>query len=89
MNKNEYAIKNSEYYDLVKNRKNVILLGDSLGDARMADGIEHANHVLKIGFIYEKVEGNLPSYMNTFDIVLEDDQTMDIVRAIINQIKIT
>ncbi|XP_063923894.1 7-methylguanosine phosphate-specific 5'-nucleotidase [Zophobas morio] len=89
LNKNEYAIKNSEYYDIVKNRNNVILLGDSLGDARMADGIEHANHILKIGFIFEKVEGNLPAYMDTFDIVLEDDQTMDVIRAIISRIKLT
>ncbi|XP_068907594.1 7-methylguanosine phosphate-specific 5'-nucleotidase isoform X2 [Tenebrio molitor] len=87
LNKNEFAIKNSDYYDLVKNRNNVILLGDSLGDAKMADGMAHANHVLKIGFIFEKVEGNLPAYMDTFDIVLEDDQTMDVVRAIIRLIK--
>lgn len=55
LNKNEFAIKNSEFYDLVKNRSNVILLGDSLGDAKMADGMDHAKHILKIGFIYEKV----------------------------------
>ncbi|XP_044254888.1 cytosolic 5'-nucleotidase 3 [Tribolium madens] len=87
LNKNEFAIKNTEYFDLVKNRNNVILLGDSLGDAKMADGMAHANYVLKIGFIYEKIEGNLPAYMDTFDIVLEDDQTMDVIRAIINLIK--
>ncbi|RZC41721.1 7-methylguanosine phosphate-specific 5'-nucleotidase, partial [Asbolus verrucosus] len=77
LNKNEFAIKNTNYYDLVKNRPNVILLGDSLGDAKMADGMAHAN----------QVEGNLPAYMDTFDIVLEDDQTMDVVLAIINMIK--
>lgn len=54
-NKNEFALKNTKYYDLIRNRDNVILMGDSLGDAGMADGISHANAILKIGFLYEHV----------------------------------
>lgn len=55
MNKNEYALKGTEYYELVQDRENVILLGDSLGDAGMADGMPHCNSVLKIGFLYDHV----------------------------------
>jgi len=54
-NKNEAAIKGTEYYDLVKDRPNVIVMGDSLGDAMMAEGLPNANAVLKIGFLYDHV----------------------------------
>lgn len=53
--KNEYALKGTEYYKLIENRDNVILLGDSIGDAGMADGMPHCNAVLKIGFLYDHV----------------------------------
>lgn len=56
LNKNEVAIQKTDYYDLIKERSNVILIGDSLGDAKMADGIAHADNVLKIGFIFEQVK---------------------------------
>ncbi|CAH0560044.1 unnamed protein product [Brassicogethes aeneus] len=77
-NKNEYAIKNTEFYNCIIDRTNVILLGDSIGDAKMAEGITHVNNVLKIGFLYERKEEALPHYLDTFDVVLEDDQTMDV-----------
>lgn len=54
-NKNEYAIKGSQFYNKVLNRDNVILLGDSIGDANMVEGIDHLNNVLKIGFLYDRV----------------------------------
>ncbi|KAF5308276.1 hypothetical protein FQR65_LT06269 [Abscondita terminalis] len=83
LNKNEYALQGTQYYDLVQNRGNVILMGDSLGDAGMADGVPHAHSILKIGFLYDHIQDNLPGFMDTFDIVLEDDQTMNVVRAIL------
>lgn len=36
-------------------RTNVIVMGDNLGDASMADGFENAENVLKIGFLYRMV----------------------------------
>nr|CAH7730319.1 unnamed protein product [Callosobruchus chinensis] len=86
-NKNEYAIKGSSFYDKIADRQNVILLGDSLGDACMAEGMEHLKNILKIGFLYERSEEALPAYLDTFDIVLLDDQTMNIPRAIFDRIK--
>ncbi|VEN62673.1 unnamed protein product [Callosobruchus maculatus] len=86
-NKNEYAIKGSSFYNKIANRQNVILLGDSLGDACMAEGMEHLENILKIGFLYERSEEALPAYLETFDIVLLDDQTMNIPRAIFDRIK--
>ncbi|KAJ8919361.1 hypothetical protein NQ315_016453 [Exocentrus adspersus] len=85
-NKNEFAIKGTEFYNKILNRNNVILLGDSIGDAGMTEGMDHLENVLKIGFLYERSQEFLPKYMSSFDIVLEDDQTMDVPRAILNYI---
>jgi len=86
-NKNEYALKNTDFYDVVADRDNAMVLGDSLGDADMAQGMEHCQNVLKIGFLYDHVEHALPQYMDTFDIVLVDDQTMDVPKAIFDYIR--
>lgn len=54
-NKNETVLKGSEYYELVHDRDHVIVLGDSLGDAGMADGVPKTSHILKIGFLFDHV----------------------------------
>ena len=53
-NKNENAIHDSDYFKKLEGRDNVILLGDSLGDLKMADGA-NASNLLKIGFLNDKV----------------------------------
>lgn len=54
-NKNETALVGTEYYHLVKDRDHVIVMGDSLGDATMADGVPAQAHLLKIGFLFDHV----------------------------------
>lgn len=54
-NKNETALEGTEYYDLVHSRDHIILMGDSIGDARMADGVPSSSHILKIGFLFDHV----------------------------------
>ncbi|XP_026326959.1 7-methylguanosine phosphate-specific 5'-nucleotidase [Hyposmocoma kahamanoa] len=82
-NKNETVIKHTEYYEMVKDRNNVILMGDNLGDAGMAEGMEHCDVVIKVGFLGDNVEGNLNNYLNTFDIVLVREPSVDVVNAIL------
>ncbi|XP_064537951.1 7-methylguanosine phosphate-specific 5'-nucleotidase [Drosophila montana] len=82
-NKNETVLSGSEYYDLVHTRDHIIVMGDSLGDADMAAGVPASSHIMKIGFLFDHVEANMDKYMNTFDIVLVDDQTMDVPRALL------
>jgi 5'-nucleotidase len=85
-NKNENAIHDSDYFKVLQSRHNVILLGDSLGDLHMADGIENPEAVLKIGFLNANIEERLDNYMNLYDIVLMDDQTMNLPFQIIKKI---
>jgi len=70
----------------LEERKNIVLIGDSLGDVRMADGIKDINVVLSIGFLNKNVEANLSEYKRCFDIVLVDDQTMDFPLALLEDI---
>ncbi|KAH8401064.1 hypothetical protein KR009_002769 [Drosophila setifemur] len=82
-NKNETVLDGNEYYDLVHKRDHIIVMGDSLGDADMAAGVPASSHIMKIGFLFDHVEANMEKYMKTFDIVLVDDQTMDVPRALL------
>ena len=67
-------------------RKNVILIGDSLGDLDMAAGVEDPDTVLTIGFLNKNIEKNLPVYQNKFDVVLVDDQTMYFPNLLLSEI---
>ncbi|XP_050362676.1 7-methylguanosine phosphate-specific 5'-nucleotidase-like [Nymphalis io] len=85
-NKNETVIKNTEYYEMVKERNNVLLMGDNIGDASMAEGMEHCDVIIKIGFLGRNTDANLQNYVNKFDIVLVNDHTMDIANAILKHV---
>lgn len=73
LNKNEVALPN-EIKELVKDRKNVILLGDSLSDVRMVSE-ENKDNALKIGFLDEKIEENISYFNEQFDIVCTNNTT--------------
>ncbi len=70
MNKDETLLKNSPIFDKIKERKNVILIGDSLGDVGMIEGFEYDN-LLKIGFLDEEIEKRRGHYQESFDVVIE------------------
>ena len=67
-------------------RKNVIVLGDSLGDIHMAAGVKDPNVVLTIGFLNHNIESSLETYKEQFDIVLVDDQTMSFPHSLLSEI---
>lgn len=84
-NKNEVVIKNEPYNKEITNRKNVILLGDSIGDLGMSAGIDHEN-IIKIGFLNEEVEKDLEQYSNNFDIVILNDGSMEYINTLIKNV---
>lgn len=73
MNKDETMVKDfPEIFEAVKNRKNVILLGDNIEDVAMIDGFE-----------YENVEGNLELYKNNFDVIVINDGSFEFINNLI------
>jgi 5'-nucleotidase len=85
-NKNESVLLGDESSEkLIRDRPNVILIGDSLGDVDMAAGFE-SNNILKIGFLNEHCEQLLPSYMDVYDIVTIKDSTFNVPNAVIKSI---
>jgi len=82
-NKHEIASMEVEYFASVAERNNVLLLGDCLGDHEMDKGVQNPDAVLKIGFLNDRLEERLPAFMEAFDIVILDDQSMDFVNALL------
>nr|XP_008169430.1 cytosolic 5'-nucleotidase 3A isoform X3 [Chrysemys picta bellii] len=85
-NKHDGALKNTEYFKQLKDNSNIILLGDSQGDLTMADGVANVEHILKIGYLNDKVEELLEKYMDSYDIVLVKDESLDVANSILQKI---
>ncbi|CEG75528.1 Putative Pyrimidine 5'-nucleotidase (UMPH-1) [Rhizopus microsporus] len=74
-NKSEFQLETSPYHKLIEQRTNVILMGDSLGDLQMSQGVDHTI-CLTIGFLNHDFNSLRDSYLNAFDIVIEGDANM-------------
>ena len=86
MNKDETTIHNHlEIYKKIKNRKNIILLGDSLGDLGMITGFEYDN-LIKIGFLNPGEEQNLEKYKENFDMIITNDGSFEEINKLIKEI---
>ncbi|XP_039214823.1 7-methylguanosine phosphate-specific 5'-nucleotidase isoform X3 [Crotalus tigris] len=79
-NKNNTVLKNTEYFQQLCKRTNILLLGDSMGDLSMADGVADMENILRIGFLNDRVEERREKYIEAYDIVLEKDETLDVIQ---------
>ena len=85
-NKDEASVRHvPQISHKIDNRRNVLLLGDSLGDLGMVAGFEYDN-LLKIGFLNDKVEENLEKYKGNFDVVITNDSDMNYVNGLLREI---
>ncbi|KAM4531195.1 cytosolic 5'-nucleotidase 3-like [Odontesthes bonariensis] len=82
-NKREGALLNTGHFQELRTRPNVLLMGDSLGDLAMADGVQDMKNILKIGFLNDKVEERKQSYLDAYDIVLVEDETLEVPNAVV------
>ncbi|CAM9280856.1 unnamed protein product [Chrysoparadoxa australica] len=73
-NKHAKGVLHEPYFqsEEVKRRGNVLLLGDSLGDLHMSEGME-ARQVLSVGFLNDRVDERLGSYLEAYDVVILAD----------------
>lgn len=85
MNKNETAIQNYPVFDLIKDRKNVLLLGDNIGDIGMITGFDY-NNLIKVGFLNEKIDENLEQCKEGFEIILLNDTDFNYVNGLLKEI---
>ena len=83
MNKDLAVIRDFPVFEKIKNRENILLLGDNLGDAKVADNIEFDN-LIKIGFLNDNVGGRLEEYKKSYDVILLGDPSMDYIIQFIN-----
>lgn len=85
LNKDEAILKHFSFYPKIKNRKNILLLGDSLEDIKMIEGFKYDN-LIKIGFLNESIKENLGEYKKAFDILILNDSSMDYVNLLLKEI---
>ncbi len=75
LNKDETLIReDKEIYQKIKDRRNIILFGDSIGDVGMTEGLDY-KILLKIGFLNNgyNEEGELENYLKNYDVVMKED----------------
>ena len=82
-NKNEVSLP-ANVIEKVKDRNNVILLGDQVNDLKMVDKNNH-NLVVSVGFLTSKEQ--LDTMKSNFDIVCEENDSYDKVKEILFDIR--
>lgn len=72
-NKNESVLgtENSSYFTDLTHRNTAILMGDSIGDIQMSDGMPHQGGILKIGFLNVKVRCRWKKHFIKYNITNE------------------
>jgi 5'-nucleotidase len=83
-NKTEALIEGKPYFAAVKERRNAILLGDTLGDIHMADGLRH-DTILRIGFLNEDT-ACLDAFRNAYDMVIVPDTGLQDVIDVLKRV---
>jgi len=85
-NKHSVNMEKEPYYKEINGRENIILMGDSVGDRHMADGLP-INCILKIGLLnVNSSTERIDEFSKYFDIVAIHDNTMNILMDILNSI---
>jgi len=84
-NKDETVLEQfPDIHNKIVNRKNIILLWDSLGDPHMSDWFEYDN-LLKIWFLNYREEENIESYKEKYDIIITWDWDFNILNEYLSE----
>jgi cytosolic 5'-nucleotidase 3 len=80
MNKDDVLIEKRSFYNKIKDKKNILLLGDSLDDVKMAENIDYEN-LLKVCFLDEYSVKMIEHYKKLYDVLVLNDSSMDFVKG--------
>ncbi|KAF1780485.1 HAD-like domain [Phytophthora cactorum] len=77
LNKTARVLLDSPFWEesQLDKRRNVLLLGDSQGDARMAEGL-NADEIIRVGFLNVHVDEKLDEYLDLYDVVFTHDANL-------------
>ena len=90
---NSMSSANSKRHEIRSNnnvlcyRKNAILLGDSIDDAKIIAG-SNFDCVIKIGFLNYDVDELLDAYSKNFDVLILNDSSLDYINNLLKEITI-
>src|SRR4030042_541684 len=84
-NKNETLIRSTPYKKQTMSRKNFILIGDSLGDLTMVEGLKH-ECVIKIGFFNYELKELFEEYAGNFDVIIPINRDLNYVSNLIKEV---
>lgn len=85
MNKNEIIAQDPQVQSVVKNRHNIILLGDSVDDTDMAKAFNYSN-LIKIGFLIPQYYSISTAYEKNFDVILKGDGGFNKINKLIKSL---
>jgi len=83
LNKHEVETRNLSFYPTIENRKNVVLLGDSIDDLGMVAGFTCKN-IIRIGFQNEREEDT--TFIESFDITITDDGDVNAITELVQSL---
>jgi cytosolic 5'-nucleotidase 3 len=84
-NKGETAIQDFPIFDKVRGKSNVILIGDSLGDVKMAEGFDY-EEIIKIGFLNSDIDNALDDYEKVYDVMILNDGNFNFINKLFDKI---
>ena len=91
LNKNASALIETDFWKQcqLEKRHNILLLGDSLGDSDMANGLSFKeDEIVRIDFLNDDTEQKLDMYLQRFDVVLTNDSSLLPVELLLHQIQL-
>jgi 5'-nucleotidase len=84
-NKNELGFGKGKYHKNIESRSYVLLLGDTIGDSCMADGLAH-KCVIKVCFMNKYTLAEKDKYADFFDVLILEDGSMEFVNELFKDI---
>lgn len=84
LNKDEAELRGSKFYQAIKQRRNVLLLGDSMEDIKMIHGFDYSR-LIKIGYLNEGIKENLEEFKQEFDVTIPDDGSFEYPYSLVKE----